>query len=61
MPFVGMLACIAIFPAERSLYFHEYKSSARQSVTTFILAYTVQETLTSLFSSLVRLNRCFMW
>lgn len=54
LPFVGMLSCLAIFPYERALYYHEYKSSARHSVTTFLAAYTVQETLTSLVASLVR-------
>ncbi|GAA5959155.1 hypothetical protein JCM21900_001409 [Sporobolomyces salmonicolor] len=53
LPFVGMLSCIAIFPFERELYFHEYKSSGRHSVTTFLLAYTVQETAVSIFSSLL--------
>ncbi|BGP42824.1 ATP-binding cassette transporter snq2 [Rhodotorula kratochvilovae] len=52
LPFVGMLACLSIFPFERALFYHEYKSSARQSVTTFLAAYTVQETATSLLSSL---------
>ncbi|CEQ39426.1 SPOSA6832_00937 [Sporobolomyces salmonicolor] len=57
LPFVGMLSCIAIFPFERELYFHEYKSSGRHSVTTFLLAYTVQETAVSIFSSLVSHRR----
>ncbi|GAA5902258.1 hypothetical protein JCM8208_007242 [Rhodotorula glutinis] len=52
LPFVGMLSCLAIFPFERALYFHEFKSSARHSVTTFLAAYTVQETITWLVSSL---------
>ncbi|GAA5921109.1 hypothetical protein JCM3775_004094 [Rhodotorula graminis] len=52
LPFVGMLSCLAIFPFERALYFHEFKSSARHSATTFLAAYTVQETITSLVSSL---------
>ncbi|GAA6063063.1 hypothetical protein JCM10212_003008 [Sporobolomyces blumeae] len=51
LPFVGMLSCIAIFPFERDLYFHEYKSSARHSVVAFVLAYTVQETVVSVVSS----------
>ncbi|GAA5939117.1 uncharacterized protein JCM15063_004431 [Sporobolomyces koalae] len=51
LPFVGMLSCIAIFPFERDLYFHEHKSSARHSVLTFLLAYTVQETVVSIISS----------
>jgi hypothetical protein len=54
LPFVGMLACIAIFPGEKSLFFHEWKSSGRQSVLTFIMAYTVQEAAVSIVASLVR-------
>ncbi|KII94351.1 hypothetical protein PLICRDRAFT_132994 [Plicaturopsis crispa FD-325 SS-3] len=53
LPFVGMLACIAIFPTERNLFFHEWKSSGRQSVSTFVLAYTVQEALVSIVASLL--------
>ena len=53
IPFVGMLACIAIFPTEKALFFHEWKSSGRQSVLTFLSAYTVQETSVSIVASLV--------
>ncbi|GJN93059.1 hypothetical protein Rhopal_006104-T1 [Rhodotorula paludigena] len=52
LPFVGMLSCIAIFPFEKALFVHEYKTSARHSVLTFLTAYTVSETCTSLLSSL---------
>lgn len=48
-----MLACIAIFPVEKGLFYHEWKSSARQSVGTFLLAYTVQEAAASVVASLV--------
>lgn len=48
-----MLACLAIFPSEKRLFLHEYASSGRQSVSTFIASYTVQETATSLISSLL--------
>ena len=52
LPFVGMLACLSIFPVERNLFLHEHKSaSSRQSVFTFLLAYTVQEILVSIISS----------
>lgn len=57
IPFVGMLACIAIFPVEKSLFYYEYKSSARQSVSTFLLAYSVQEAVVSLVGSLVSSSR----
>ncbi|GAA6018066.1 hypothetical protein JCM10207_006069 [Rhodosporidiobolus poonsookiae] len=53
LPFVGMLACIAIFPSEKQLFFHEYKTSARHSPTAFLLAYSLQETVVSLISSLL--------
>ncbi|BGP27054.1 ATP-binding cassette transporter snq2 [Rhodotorula toruloides] len=51
LPFVGMLACIAIFPSEMNLYHHEFMSSARYGVTTFLSVYTIQETITSAISS----------
>ncbi|CDR35783.1 hypothetical protein NBRC10512_006151 [Rhodotorula toruloides] len=51
LPFVGMLACIAIFPSEMNLYRHEFMSSARYGVTTFLSVYTIQETITSAISS----------
>ncbi|QRV93619.1 ABC transporter [Ceratobasidium sp. AG-Ba] len=39
--FVGLLNCIAIFPKDRDLYFHEYRSSAAYSEATFILGFTL--------------------
>ncbi|GAA5875055.1 hypothetical protein JCM3774_003416 [Rhodotorula dairenensis] len=51
LPFVGMLACIAIFPSEKNLFHHEWKSSARYGATTFLTVYTIQETITSILSS----------
>ncbi|KAG0658490.1 hypothetical protein C6P46_005733 [Rhodotorula mucilaginosa] len=51
LPFVGMLACIAIFPSEKNLFHHEWKSSARYGATTFLSVYTIQETITSILSS----------
>nr|GAT46076.1 ABC transporter protein [Mycena chlorophos] len=43
MPFVGLIGGIAIFPQDRQLFMHEYRSSAAYSVTTMILAYTLME------------------
>lgn len=53
MPFVGMLANVAIFPVEKRLFYYEYKSSARYSVGTFLLAYSVQEVFVSIVGSLL--------
>ncbi|WWC87631.1 uncharacterized protein L201_002521 [Kwoniella dendrophila CBS 6074] len=41
--FVGLLNAMAIFPADRNLYLHEAKSSARYSPTTFVITYTLVE------------------
>ena len=54
LPFVGMLSCIAIFPTEKALFFHEFKSSARHSVEAFAVAYFVQEAAVAVISSGVR-------
>lgn len=43
LSFVGLLNAIAIFPADRNLYLHESKSSARYSPATFVLVYTLVE------------------
>ncbi|KAH9905520.1 P-loop containing nucleoside triphosphate hydrolase protein [Fomitopsis serialis] len=44
MPFVGMLASIAIYPAERDAFYREYKNPAsRYGAATFIMSYTIQE------------------
>ncbi|TFY64457.1 hypothetical protein EVJ58_g2620 [Rhodofomes roseus] len=44
MPFVGMLASIAIYPAERDAFYREYKNPAsRYGAATFIISYTIQE------------------
>lgn len=59
LPFVGMLACIAIFPSEMNLYRHEFMSSARYGVTTFLSVYTIQETITSAISSFLCVLRPF--
>ncbi|KAK6907065.1 hypothetical protein I203_101054 [Kwoniella mangroviensis CBS 8507] len=41
--FVGLLNAMAIFPADRNLYLHEAKSSARYSPATFVITYTLVE------------------
>lgn len=41
--FVGLLNAMAIYPAERNLYLHEARSSARYSPATFVLTYTIVE------------------
>lgn len=43
IPFVGLLNAMAIFPADRNLYFHESRSSARYSPATFVITYTLVE------------------
>ncbi|ORY27652.1 P-loop containing nucleoside triphosphate hydrolase protein [Naematelia encephala] len=43
IPFVGLLNAMAIFPADRNLYLHESKSSARYSPATFLITYTIAE------------------
>ncbi|SCV69195.1 BQ2448_2215 [Microbotryum intermedium] len=53
LPFVGMLACLSIFPTERRLFFHEWQSSGRQGVGAFLVAYSVQESAVSIVSSLL--------
>ncbi|GAA6030923.1 hypothetical protein JCM8097_008938 [Rhodosporidiobolus ruineniae] len=54
LPFVGMLASLSIFPSERNLFFHEWKTSARHNATAFLVSYTLQETVVSLLSA-------FLW
>ncbi|CDZ97680.1 Pleiotropic drug resistance proteins (PDR1-15), ABC superfamily [Phaffia rhodozyma] len=51
MPFVGLLNGIAIFPQDRNLFFHEYRSSATYSAFTFIVAYTFFELSMTVFAS----------
>ena len=41
--FVGLLNAMAIYPADRDLYLHESKSSARYSPGTFVLVWTIVE------------------
>jgi hypothetical protein len=42
---------MAIFPADRNLYLHESKSSARYSPATFVITYTVVEIAFELLSA----------
>ncbi|OXG32398.1 ABC transporter family protein [Cryptococcus neoformans Bt120] len=41
--FVGLLNAMSIFPADRNLYLHEAKSSARYSPATFVITYSLVE------------------
>lgn len=41
--FVGLLNAMSIFPADRNLYLHEAKSSARYSPATFMITYSLVE------------------
>ncbi|KAJ7630445.1 P-loop containing nucleoside triphosphate hydrolase protein [Roridomyces roridus] len=43
IPFVGLISGIAVFPQDRQLFMHEYRTSAAYSTTTFILAYSLME------------------
>jgi len=43
IPFVGLISGIAVFPQDRQLFMHEYRSSAAYSCTTLILAYSLME------------------
>lgn len=51
LPFVGMLSCLSVFPMERNLFYHEWKTSARYSAVTLWSAYSVQEVVVSIVSS----------
>jgi len=43
LPFVGVLNNVAVFPADRDIFFHEVRSSAAYSAATFVLAFTIIE------------------
>ncbi|CAE6438340.1 unnamed protein product [Rhizoctonia solani] len=51
--FVGLLNCIAIFPKDRDLYFHEYRSSAAYSEATFVIGVTLVALPMEILSSLL--------
>jgi ABC-type multidrug transport system permease subunit len=51
-PFIGVLSCVAIYPAELASFFHDYRSSgARYSALSFLSAYTLQEVPMQLIGS----------
>lgn len=41
--FVGLLNAMSIFPADKNLYLHEAKSSARYAPATFVITYSLVE------------------
>lgn len=43
LPFVGMLASLALFPSERASFLHDWASPGRYSPTVFLTSYTIQE------------------
>lgn len=43
LPFVGMIANLALFPSERDSLLHDYLSPGRYSPTVFMLSFCVQE------------------
>ncbi|KAF7319864.1 ABC transporter domain-containing protein [Mycena kentingensis (nom. inval.)] len=43
IPFVGLISGIAVFPQDRQLFMHEYRSSAAYSTATLMLAYSLME------------------
>ena len=50
--FVGMLQCVAVFPAERDVFYHEHDDGA-YSVEAFFLQYTLAEIPFEIFTSLL--------
>jgi hypothetical protein len=53
LPYIGLLNSVAIFPAERDLFFHEYHSSAAYSTATFTLVTTLVEAPFTFVANLV--------
>ncbi|KAK7064707.1 pleiotropic drug resistance protein, ABC superfamily [Favolaschia claudopus] len=53
IPFVGLICGIAVFPQDRQIFMHEYRSSAAYSCTTLILAYTLIELPSQIFAALL--------
>ncbi|KAF8213711.1 P-loop containing nucleoside triphosphate hydrolase protein [Mycena galopus ATCC 62051] len=53
IPFIGLICGIAVFPQDRQLFMHEYRSSAAYSCTTLILAYTLMELPSQIFAALL--------
>ena len=54
LQFVGVLNSVAIFPADRDIFFHEVRSSAGYSVATFVVAFTLVEIPLELLGVIVR-------
>ncbi|CAK5273389.1 unnamed protein product, partial [Mycena citricolor] len=52
LPFIGLINGIAIFPQDRQLFMHEYRSPAAYSVTTLILSYSLIEIPAQIIASL---------
>ncbi|KAF7367373.1 Pleiotropic drug resistance proteins (PDR1-15), ABC superfamily [Mycena sanguinolenta] len=53
IPFIGLISGIAVFPQDRQLFMHEYRSSAAYSCTTLILAYTLIELPSQIFAAIL--------
>ncbi|KAF7367371.1 ABC transporter protein [Mycena sanguinolenta] len=53
IPFIGLISGIAVFPQDRQLFMHEYRSSAAYSCTTLILAYTLIELPSQIFAAML--------
>ncbi|KAG8951402.1 hypothetical protein FRC04_006173 [Tulasnella sp. 424] len=43
LAFVGVLNNVAVFPADRDIFFHEVRTSGAYSASTFVLAFTIVE------------------
>lgn len=57
LPYIGLLNSVAIFPAERDLFFHEYHSSAAYSTATFTLVTTLVEAPFTFAANLVSIDK----
>ncbi|KAJ7275585.1 P-loop containing nucleoside triphosphate hydrolase protein [Mycena haematopus] len=53
IPFIGLICGIAVFPQDRQLFMHEYRSSAAYSCATLILAYTLIELPSQIVAALL--------
>ena len=51
IPFIGLLNAMAVYPAERDLYFHEVTGSAKYGAGTFVTNYTIMEIWAELLAS----------
>jgi hypothetical protein len=57
---VGLLNGVAIFPVDRDLYLHEYRSSAAYSPATFLCAFTLVELPLEILASIVSIELAFV-